>query len=179
MPPDKTAGALGDEVLLLAADSLPEVRACAARALGHAEFGFAFPTLATLARDEEWFVRLRAVTSLGKFGETRSVPVLIRALCDRNRQIRQRAAEALTHVPDLMRVLGEVLTTGDAYALQAMIAELDRTGNFEKLMQLLGSGALPLGQAESLRLLQALESGAQDLREIMRIPAIEKPARTA
>lgn len=179
MPPDKTAEALGDEVLLLAADSLPEVRACAARALAHADFAFAFATLATLARDEEWFVRLRAVTSLGKFGGTRAVPVLLRAVCDRNRHVRQRAAEALTHVPDLLGILGEVLTTGDAYALQALIAELDRTGNFDKLLQVLESGTLPIGQSESLRLLQALESGAQDLREIMRVPATEPPARTA
>lgn len=179
VPAETAAVALGDEVLLLAADPLPEVRACAARALAHAEFGFAFPALATLARDEEWFVRLRAVASLGRFAEGRCVPVLLRGVCDRNRHVRQRAAQALTHTPDLTSTLRDVLQTGDAYALQAMIVELDRTGDFEKLSGMLESSASPLEPGESLRLLQALESGVEDLRSVMRLAEAEETAKMA
>jgi|SRR5208282_987575 len=50
---------LGDELLVLAADALPEVRASAARALGKVEPETSFPVLSTLAVDKEWFVRLR------------------------------------------------------------------------------------------------------------------------
>lgn len=177
MPPEQTAASFGDDVLLLATDALPEVRACAARALAHAEFSFAFPSLATLARDEEWFVRLRAVTSLGEFAETRSIPLLIRAVCDRNRHVRQRAAQGLTRIPDLLGILREVLQTGDSYAMQAMIAELDRTGNFEKLAELLESDASPLEETESLRLLRALDMGADGLDALLRLPNAQKSLR--
>jgi HEAT repeat protein len=179
MPAEKTAASLGDEVLLLAADPLPEVRACAARALAHAEFGFAFPTLATLARDQEWFVRLRAVTSLGRFSEARAVPVLLHGICDRNRHVRQRAAEALVRIPDSLSVLRDVLKTGDAYALQAMIAELDRTGEFDKLLEKLESGSGRRMTAESRRVLQALESAADELGAMIRIPPVQKTAKTS
>src|SRR5579859_7124205 len=116
-----TSVELGDDLLLLASDPLPEVRASVARALVHAEFGFAFPALAQLAADEQWYVRLRALTSLGRFAQTRAVPILLRGVCDPNRHVRQRAAEALAHAPDPIGVLRDVLKTGDAYALQAMI----------------------------------------------------------
>jgi HEAT repeat protein len=179
VPAKAALDALGDDLLLLAMDSSPEVRACAARALAQAEFSFAFPALATLAADSEWFVRLRAVTSLGHFAEARAVPVLLQGVCDRNRHVRQRAAEGLARVPDSVRVLRDVLETGDAYALQAMIAELDRTGNFTRLTELLESGASHATQAESARLLEALEAGAEELRALMRIPAAEKTAKMA
>lgn len=173
MPPEKTAASLGDEVHLLAADALPEVRACAARALGHAEFGLAFPTLASLARDEEWFVRLRAVTSLGRFQQERALPILLHAVCDRNRLVRQRGAEALAKMPNIMEVLAEVLKTQDAYALQTMIAELDRTGEFDTILEELESEARR-GKRESRQLLLALERAADELGAMIRIPPAQK-----
>lgn len=179
IPADRAGAQLGDDLLLLVADASAEVRASAARALAHAEFAFAFPALATLAEDGEWFVRLRAITSLGRFAEPRCVPALLRGLCDRNRHVRQRAAEALARIPDSISVLRDVLDTKDPYALQALVAELDRTGNFDKLTEELESQAERVGQADSLRLLQALESGADGLRAMMRIPAATKPVKMA
>jgi HEAT repeat protein len=167
--------ALGDDLLLLASDPLPEVRASVARALVHAEFGFAFPALAQLAADEQWYVRLRALTSLGRFAQTRAVPILLRGVCDPNRHVRQRAAEALAHAPDPIGVLRDVLKTGDAYALQAMIAELDRTGDFAKVVEMLESDTSSTARntdAESI--LQALEAGAEKLSAILRIPSAPK-----
>lgn len=166
--------ALGDDLLLLASDVLPEVRASVARALGHAEFGFAFPALAQLATDAEWYVRLRALTSLGQFRETRALPVLLRGVCDANRHVRQRAAEALAQAPDSISVLGEVLKTADPYALQAMIAELDRTGNFDKMVEALESGTGRIADAKGQQLLRALKAGAEDLSTMMRLPATRK-----
>lgn len=171
---------LGDDLLLLASDPLPEVRASVARALAHAEFGFAFPALSQLAADGEWYVRLRALTSLGQFGQTRAVPILLRGVCDANRHVRQRAAEALAHAPDPIGVLRDVLKTEDAYALQAMIAELDRTGDFAKVVEMLASstgGTARNTDAESI--LQALEAGAEELSAILRIPSAPKTAQRA
>lgn len=170
--------ALGDDLLLLAHDSSAEVRASVARALAHADFGFAFAALDGLAADEEWFVRLRAVTSLGQFAESRALPALLRGICDRSRHVRQRAAEALARMPNSASVLCDVLDTNDAYALQAMIAELDRAGEFGKLIMELES-ASPASRAESRRLLQALETGAEKLGAMMRIPPAQKTAKTA
>lgn len=178
MPAERTAASLGDDVLLLAADSLPEVRACAARALAHTEFGFAFPTLATLARDEEWFVRLRAVTSLGHFREQRSLPILFRAVCDRSRHVRQRGAAALAQMPNVTEVLREVARTEDAYALQTMIAELDRRGEFDAIVETLESDVRS-GSAESQQLLQALESAADQLGAMIRIRPAQKTETVA
>src|SRR5207249_9442198 len=54
-----------DELLTLSVDQSPEIRASAARALGHTRSSTTLSTLAALAGDPEWFVRLRAVVSLG------------------------------------------------------------------------------------------------------------------
>jgi len=77
---------LGEELLVLAADPLPEVRASAARALGNANTSYSLPALHTLAADPEWFVRLRAVVALGQvesINEPARVgkPVLGRSAC--------------------------------------------------------------------------------------------------
>lgn len=170
--------ALGDDLLLLTHDSSAEVRASVARALAHAEFGFAFAALDRLASDPEWFVRLRAVTSLGKFREARALPALLRGICDRSRHVRQRAAEALSRMPNCGEVLREVLGTGDSYALQALVAELDRAGEFDNLVAALhlslDSAADAAAGAESRCLLRALEAGAEKLGAMMRIPALQK-----
>lgn len=179
IPPQTASADLRDDLLRLAGDSSPEVRASAARALAHTEFGFAFPALAALSEDPQWFVRLRAVTALGEFADAGAMPVMLRALCDRNRLVRQRAAEALARIPDSISVLQGVLETRDSYALQALIAELDRAGNFARVSELLESGANRLTHAESLRLLRALETGAEELRAMMHIPANQKRLQTA
>src|SRR5205807_4243145 len=81
---------LGDELMILAADPLAEVRASAARALAAAPPSIALPALTVLVCDDEWFVRLRAVVALGSMRHQGRVRPLIRALCDRNRYVRQR-----------------------------------------------------------------------------------------
>ncbi len=55
---------MADEMIVLAADPQPEVRASAAKALAFAPLPLAIPALGDLARDEVWFVRLRAATAL-------------------------------------------------------------------------------------------------------------------
>jgi HEAT repeat protein len=124
----------GDELLVLATDRLPEVRASAARALGNAKPAFALSLLAGLAQDSEWFVRLRAVVALGSMQHPGRVRTLLRALCDPNRYVRQRSAWALAQMqPDFEDILEQVVATGDRYALEAFTSELERSGGFEKV----------------------------------------------
>src|ERR1700722_8921889 len=131
---------LGEELLILAADPLPEVRASAARALGNTSTSYSLPALHSLASDPEWFVRLRAVVALGQIENIGKIKILLRALCDANRHVRQRAAWALARMePQLEQILEDVVATKDDYALQAFVSELERSGAIEKIVSGLGS----------------------------------------
>jgi HEAT repeat protein len=133
---------LGEDLLVLAADTLPEVRASAARALGNTNASYTLPALQSLATDPEWFVRLRAVVALGEIENVGKIEILLRSLCDANRHVRQRAAWALARMePQLEQILEDVVATNDDYALQAFISELERSGAIEKIVGMLaGSG---------------------------------------
>jgi HEAT repeat protein len=124
-----------EELLVLAADPLPEVRASAARALGNTNTSYTLPALHSLAADPEWFVRLRAVVALGQIENIGKIRILLRALCDANRHVRQRAAWALARMePQLEQILEDVVATKDDYALQAFLSELERSGAIEKIV---------------------------------------------
>jgi HEAT repeat protein len=126
---------LGEELLVLASDVLPEVRASAARALGNTDASYTLPALHSLATDPEWFVRLRAVVALGQIENIGKISILVRSLCDANRHVRQRAAWALAQMePQLDQILEDVVATKDDYALQAFVSELERSGAIEKLV---------------------------------------------
>ena len=155
-----------DDLLLLAGDPLPEVRASAARALAGARRGLALPTLAAMATDPEWFVRLRAVAGLSALEGSLAIRALVAALCDPNRQVRLRAAAALARQEaSLEEILVQVVETHDRYALQAMVSELERSGSFPRLMEALMDPeqwhtATPI-------LLKALGAGSRQLEEAL------------
>lgn len=131
---------LGEELLILAADPLPEVRASAARALAKVQPEISFPVLSTLAADAEWFVRLRAVIAMSSLDHTGKIHVLLRALCDLNRHVRQRAAWTLARMHQgKEEILEKVVATQDDYALQAFLSELERCGSLEAALDGLGS----------------------------------------
>jgi HEAT repeat protein len=150
---------LDEELLLLASDPLPEVRASAARALGAAKPALALTALQTLATDEAWFVRLRAVVAMGELNDPRSIPVLIGTLCDPNRHVRLRSAAALARFTSrLEEVLQQVVRTRDGYALQAFVSELERSGQLLSLVNGLADAGKK-GAAQSV-LLGVLRAGA-------------------
>src|SRR5580698_4558251 len=126
---------LGEELLVLASDVLPEVRASAARALGNTTSSYTLPALHPLATDLEWFVRLRAVVALGQIDNVDKISILLRSLCDPNRHVRQRAAWALARMgPQLDQILEDVIATKDDYALQSFVSELERSGAIENIV---------------------------------------------
>jgi HEAT repeat protein len=153
---------MADEMILLAEDPRPEVRACAARALAIAPLPVAIPALANLARDDTWFVRLRAVSALNQIPHPRSIPILLEAVRDSNRLVRMRAAAALAKFEhETVEILQSIVDSRDRYALHAMISALELGGGFEKVMAQLADPMLR-DEAASL-LLHALREGAAGL----------------
>jgi HEAT repeat protein len=153
---------LADEMMLLAADARPEVRAAAARALAIAPLALSIPALGDLVQDEVWFVRLRATSSLNRIGHPRTIPVLLEAVRDSNRLVRIRAASALAKFEhETVDILQSVVDSRDRYALHSMISALDLSGGFDKVMAELAD---PLLHDEAAgRLLDALRESAAGL----------------
>jgi HEAT repeat protein len=130
---------LDQGLLLLASDESSEVRASAARALACARPRLAVSVLAGLVDDEEWFVRLRAVVALGELEDPRTISILLRGLCDRNRQVRIRSACGLSRLTDQLEdILCLALKTQDLYAIQELVSELERSGSIFELVSALG-----------------------------------------
>src|SRR6202035_4383059 len=154
--------AMADEMLILAADSRPEIRASAARGLAYAPLIMALPALANLARDEVWFVRLRATTALNEIRHPRTIPILLEAVRDPNRLVRMRAAATLARFEqDRVEILQSIVDSRDRYALHAMISALDLGGGFEQTLKELSDPLLHNETAE--RLLAAWREGAAGL----------------
>src|SRR5216683_1901227 len=125
---------LGLDLLQFVGDDLDELRAAAARALSNTKSGLAFDLLNELARDPIWFVRLRAIVSLGKFSDPRAIPSLLRGLTDSNRLVRLRAAEALVELKSEMApIFDQVVQTRDRYGLHAYLTALENADLRRKL----------------------------------------------
>ncbi|HTQ96499.1 MAG TPA: HEAT repeat domain-containing protein [Candidatus Acidoferrum sp.] len=154
--------AMADEMLILAADPRPEVRASAAKALSVAPLQLSIPALADLARDEIWFVRLRAAIALNEIPHPRTIPILLEAVRDSNRLVRIRAASALTKFQqETVEILQNIIDSRDRYALHAMISALELGGGFGKVLAELEDPMLHDQTARQL--LEALREGAAGL----------------
>jgi HEAT repeat protein len=153
---------MADEMVILAGDPLPEVRASAARALAIAPLPLALPAIAGLASDPVWFVRLRAIAALDEIRHPRTIPILLGALRDSNRVVRLRSAAALAQfVRDRRQILERIVDLHDRYALHAMISALELGGNFADVIEELSDPERH--DAAARRLLEALREGAAGL----------------
>jgi HEAT repeat protein len=143
---------LGADLIGLADDELPELRAAAARALSNAQPGHAVEVLAELSRDTVWFVRLRAVVAMGKLYDAKAVPHLLTALTDSNRLVRMRAGEALVDFKsELVSIFALAVRTRDRYGLHAFLAALENAGLRERLdMELRQAVSRPSAEIEGL-----------------------------
>lgn len=150
---------LADSMLEYATDPNPEVRACAAKAMGLASLAIAVPALANLVRDNTWFVRLRATIAVNQIHHPRTIPILLEAVRDSNRQVRIRAAAALAKFEhETIDILQNIVDSRDRYALHAMISALELGGGFEKVVAELSDPMLH--DETSARLVNALREGA-------------------
>ncbi|HWF13489.1 MAG TPA: HEAT repeat domain-containing protein [Candidatus Acidoferrales bacterium] len=153
---------MADEIIILAEDPEPEIRASAARALAALPLPLAIPVLAKLIRDDAWFVRLRATSSLNQILHPRVIPILLEAIRDPHRLVRIRAASALAKFEhETMDILQSVVDSRDKYALHAMISALDLGGGFGNVLALLADPEQHNEAAASL--LDALRKGAAGL----------------
>jgi len=150
---------LGMEILQFAEDSLPELRAAAARALSYAEPGLAVNVLSELARDPIWFVRLRAIVSLGKLGHGTAIPFLLHGLADSNRLVRLRAAEALMDLnTEMAPIFEQVVAMRDRYGLHAYLTALENAG-LQPKMQAEIKALRPASKQDKAVLLEVLRTG--------------------
>src|SRR5258707_13578481 len=122
------------DLLQFVVDDLDELRAAAARALAHTHSGGSFAAPAQLAPDSTWFVRLRAVVSLGKLSGRLAIPPLLRGLTDSNRLVRLRAAEALVGISgQTVPIFQQVVASRDRYALHAYLTAVENANLLQKL----------------------------------------------
>jgi len=150
---------MANEMVLLAGDPSPEVRACAARGLAVAPLPMAIPALANLVRDNVWFVRLRAVSALNQIPHPLTIPALLDAVRDSNRLCRSRAAAAVAKFEhETIDVLQAVTEARNRYALHSMISAIELAGGFEKVLIKLADPAVHEDTAALI--LNALQQGS-------------------
>jgi HEAT repeat protein len=170
--------ALGLDLVPFAGDPLDELRAATARALAHSQSHLALDVLSELARDPAWFVRLRAIVSLGKLSVPRMIPVLLGGLGDSNRLVRLRAAEALVTYPGAMLpIFQKVIAIGDRYALHAYLAAIENADLLKKLETELQSSH-HLAASEKTSLEAVLSSGSLAAEELSLVGASRAAARS-
>ena len=150
--------AVGLDLLQFAEDNLDELRAAAARALSHTAGSLSLEALCELARDPVWFVRLRAIVSLGKHNQPESIAALIHGLTDSNRLVRFRSAEGLVEQKlEMVSILRRVLELRDLYGIHAYLTALENAS----LRGTLGAKLKEdqeIGEQEREQLLELLET---------------------
>ncbi|HTS11290.1 MAG TPA: HEAT repeat domain-containing protein [Candidatus Limnocylindrales bacterium] len=130
------SAALETDIIEMAGDSSPELRASAARALAHAKPRIAVPVLAKMIEDSAWIVRLRAAVALGQIHSALAIPPLLVALTDSHRLVRLRAAQAIVEQDeDPVNTFERVVATGDLYAQDAYITAAENAGAYATLLE--------------------------------------------
>jgi HEAT repeat protein len=166
---------LGPEALQFIDDDLDELRAAAARALSHADPGMAVEVLSELTQDPVWFVRLRAIVSLGKLSHPDAIPLLLRGLTDSNRLVRLRAAEGLIDFKtDTVSIFEKVVATKDRYGFYGYLTALENAGLQGKLEAELKATTQISAQKQAI-LLEVLRKGALPAEQ----PVYEETAAAA
>jgi HEAT repeat protein len=147
------APCLAPELLRFADDDLPELRAAAARGLSYLNPSTAVEVLSELAKDSVWFVRLRAVVSLGRLCHAAAIPFLLGGLTDSNRLVRLRAAEGLVaSKADLAAIFERVVGLRDQYGLHAFLTATENAGLEASLMSSLKDSTHASGESKEILL---------------------------
>ncbi len=161
---------LGPDLLQFVGDDLDELRAAAARAMSQTHSAFAPEVLSELAADPVWFVRLRAIVSLGKLSDCRTIPTLLRGLTDSNRLVRWRAAEALVGLKtEMVPIFDKVVAARDRYGLHAYLTALENAGQ---------RGQLEVELKANTRAIEDVTRRLENVLETGTLP-VEEPATAA
>jgi HEAT repeat protein len=158
---------LGLDLLQFVGDEREELRAAAARLAPQADPKLAFEVLSELAEDSVWFVRLRAIVSLGKLADSRTIPTLLIGLTDSHRLVRLRAAEGLVGLNAEMPVIfRRVVETRDRYGLHAYLTALENANLQGKLEAELEANT-EFTREEKNRLRDVLQAGTLPAEEVL------------
>lgn len=150
---------LGPELLRFADDDLPELRAAAARGLSYLNPSETVDVLSELANDAIWFVRLRAIVSLGGLCHPSAIPFLLHGLTDSNRLVRLRAAEGLVDFKtELLPIFEKVIALQDQYGLHAFLTAIENAGLHAILVEGIENTGGTKGEADTM-LLEVLRTG--------------------
>jgi HEAT repeat protein len=161
---------VGPDLLQFVGDDLDELRAAAARAMSHTHSAFAPEVLSELAADPVWFVRLRAIVSLGNLSDHRAIPTLLQGLTDSNRLVRWRAAEALVRFKtEMVPIFEKVVAARDRYGLHAYLTALENAGS---------RGQLEVELQANTRAMDDVKKRLQNVLETGTLPP-EEPATAA
>ena len=167
---------MGLDLLQFVGDDLDELRAAAARAMSQSHSGLALDVLNELVRDPIWFVRLRAIVSLGRLSDRRAIPSLLRGLTDSNRLVRLRAAESLVGLKtEMVPIFERVVATRDRYGLHAYLTALenaDLRGKLELELQ----ASTRIDKEERKRLQDVLQAGTLPEEEPATAESVPKTA---
>jgi len=151
---------MGLDLLQFVEDDMAELRAAAARALAHTQSNMALDVLTELVGDRIWFVRLRAIVSLGQLADRRAKPALLRGLTDSHRMVRLRAAEGLVGFDmEIAATFAQVVATHDRYGLYAYLTALENADLLKSLESDLQQ-SMSISPEEKQRLLNVLQSGS-------------------
>lgn len=106
-----------------------EVRAAAAKAVGHVSDTGAVVLLANALSDAVWFVRLQAARALGTLAHHRAVRPLVAALTDESWQVRAAVADALRRLgePAVPALTECLFNSRDRFVKEQVVEELQRT----------------------------------------------------
>jgi HEAT repeat protein len=169
--------AIGPDLLQFAEDELDELRAAAARALSHAHGSLSLEALCELARDPVWFVRLRAIVSLGKHNQPEAIAALVHGLTDSNRLVRFRSAEGLVEQNvEMVSIFRRVLELRDLYGIHAYLTALENASLRDTLEANL-KDAREIGEQEREQLLETLKSWKLPKEDALAIPVMHEIAR--
>lgn len=136
-----------DKSCLFALDNLKnndaEVRAKALKVLGEADTSSVkldYNLMVSLLDDPVWFVRLQATKALGNLKYKKAIDILGGLLLDKNWQVRNAAALALTNLEDdSIDIFLRVLKYKDAYAKESVCEEIQKTNFISRLIENLRS----------------------------------------
>jgi HEAT repeat protein len=143
--------ALEADVLEMAGDESPELRASAARALAHGKPKIALPVLTKMIDDPSWVVRLRAAVALGQLRSPLAIQSLVRALTDSHRLVRLRAAQAIVEQDeDPVSTFERIAELRDPYAQDAYITAAENCGTYAELLEALKQAPLDEGRRAEL-----------------------------
>jgi HEAT repeat protein len=106
-----------------------------------------------------WFVRLRAIVSLGKLSQPEAIPFLLHGLSDSNRLVRLRAAEGIVDFPaEMVPIFEKLVAMRDRYGLHAYLTALENAGLQGRLESETSASKQISGQTRRI-LLEVLRTG--------------------